>query len=360
VSLGAFRPATSTDGRVPQPVLRLAGLLLLIVAGLRIQSMGVEPWMPTQASVAQVKESLASVSLLKQKELLDRALTWAPLDWQLYDRRALVYMNLPGSMDESDHDFNLALYLEQNSIELPVSIGEVCRRTNFPEALLAWKALLQRAGPRREDLFEYLYAGLTVKAKLEATALAGDDPNLEAISVLSEDSPEFDWLLQNLLESNPSLKGVNPPLLKKLFDRWVKVGNVEQFMNNWPLHPEWRDSGWSAFAKGLAQGGRFKEAVNLVLQLMPVPQVPDFDEPQNLEEAARQYRYNPQDPLTGIRLYFAQVSAGMNDQAMDTLTEVARLPNPPDYVRYLLAKNLANTDQSEAAWRTLEPLLNEG
>lgn len=365
VSLGAFRPASLTDGRVPRIVLRLAGVFLLVVTGFRIQSMNVQPLMPTQASLTKVEESLVpQVPLPEQKKLLDRSIGWAPLDWSLYYHRALVCVQLPGLSEESDADFNRSLYLEQNSVDLPIAVGEACRHSDFQESLLAWRALLQRVGPGpvREGLFQnlYWYPKLDVNDRLAMTTLADGDPNLEAISVMNEYPAEFDWLLQNLLKSNPSLKGVAPAILRKLFDRWVEVGNVEQFMANWPLHPEWHTAGWRAYAKGLAKEERFKEAVATVLQFMPAPQMPSFHaSEETLDEMENQYRDNPQDAFMGIRLYFTQVSSGLNDQAMTTLMEVAKLPNPPAYIRYLLAKNLAVAGQDEAAWKVLNPLLNE-
>ena len=360
VGLGAFRPALATDSRVPRMVLRLAGLLLLVVTGFRIQSMNLQPLMPTGASLVKIEESLGpKTPLSEQKKLLDRALVWAPLDYSLYYRRALVCLQLPDLSDESDADFNRALFLEQNSVELPVAVGEVCRQSDFAESLQAWRALLQRAGPRREEIFQalYWYPNLDVKARLQMTSLAEGDPGLEAISVLNQEPTEFKWLLQNLLESNPSLKGVSPVLMKKLFNRWVEVGSVEQFLAKWPLHPEWQAAGWGAYARGLAQAGRLQEAVATVLQFLPPPLIPDFHASESLEEAQSQYQYNPQDSFMGIRLYFAQMAAGLNDQATSTLEEVAKLPNPPDYIRYLLAKNLAAAGQEEAAWKALEPLL---
>jgi len=360
VSLGAFRPVVTTDARIPPIVLRMAGVILLAVAYLRVQSMSVEPLVPTEASVATVKDSLVpQVSPSKQMELIDRAILWAPLDFKLYYERALVGMNLADSSNESADDFKRALFLEENSIALPIDMGEECRNSNFSESLLAWKALLQRAGPRREEFFKnlYGYSGLPVKAKLEMTTLAEGDPDLEAISVINEDPPEFDWLLQNLLESNPSLKGVSPAAAEQLFDHWVKVGNADQFLADWPLHPEWHVFGWKAYAMGLAQDGRYKEAVTTVLSSLPVPKMAEFREAENVEEAERKYQDNPRDPLVGIHLYFAQMKAGMNDEALTTLIALSRLPHPPAYIRYLLAKNQAAADQDEAAWNALEPLL---
>jgi O-antigen ligase len=361
VSLGAFRPATSASARVPTVVLRLAGLLLLVVAGLRVQSMSLLPLMPTAASVEKVKSALiARVPPLEQKQHVDQALAWAPLDYQLYYQRALACMQIPELADKSDDDFNRALYLEQSSLELPINIGELCRRTDFPEALAAWQSLLQRAGPRRQEMFENLCASTHEdgKARLQLTTLTDGDPNLQTISLLYETRPEFDWLLENLLGSDPSLNGVDPDLMRRLFDHWVDVGDPAQFLDKWPQYPEWQSPGWRAYAKALAQAARFKEAVTTTFQYLPAPRTPTFQDKPNLDDAKLQYQNNPQDPFTGIRLYFAEVGAGLNDQAVATLQEISKLPKPPDYIEYLLAKSLTATGQDEAAWQALQPLVD--
>jgi hypothetical protein len=324
VSLGAFRPASPTDGKLPQITLRLAGLLLLVVAVLRIQSTSVNPLMPTHASLAKVEESLLQGLLLgEQKNLLNKSILWAPLDWSLYDQRALVCMRAHEPLSDSTADFNRALYLEQNSIELPLAIGEACRNTNRPEALLAWREALKRGDYRREEILEnlYMYTGLDVKTRLEMTTLAEGDTNLEAIAVVYQNPPEFDWLRQNLLAANPALEGVSPTLAKKFFDRWMEVGDVEELIKDWPLHPTWKAPGWRAYVRGLAKVGRYKDAVTMGLQLIQASPMPDFPEPQDADEA--------------------------------------KLPKPSTYSQYLLAKSLAAADQNEAAWRTMNPLLNE-
>jgi hypothetical protein len=363
VSLGAFRPALVTDTKVPRIFLHVVGLLLLLVAALRVQSMSVEPFMPTRASVAKVIDSLSpKIALPKQKELLEQSIGWAPLDDKPYYLRALVLMSLPDIPNEKiDDDFNRALFLDQSSIDLPISVGEICRSVDFPESLVAWKALMQRAGPRREELFENLYGrpNLDLKTRMAMTSLTEDDPSLKAIAVTHEVPPEFDLLLQNLLESNPTLHGISPALLEKLFNRWVEIGNGEEFLESWPLHTEWQVPGWRAFARGLAHSGRFKEAASTALKFMPPPIIPDVSTTQDLTVTERQYLDNPKDSFLGIRLYFAQMSAGLDDKARNTLIEVAKLPQPPPYIRYLLAKNLNAAGQDEAAWQAIEPVIDE-
>jgi hypothetical protein len=361
VSLGASRPSDPRDLKLPKILLRVAGLLLLTLALLRVQSISLNPWMPTCGSLDKVKEGLPRTLLgAEQKRILDRALSWAPLDWSLYCQRAttgLLYGDL-----KSEADFNRVLFLDQDSIKAPAYIGSFCEHRDFPEAMRAWRQFLQRqtADYAREEFFEKIdYQNLDEKERYEITTLAGDDPNLQAIVVIAQNSSDFQSHLQKLLDTNPSLQGVSKPCLRKLLDRWVEAGDVDQFINQWPLHPEWQDPGWRAYARALAKTGHEGDAVTTTLRFMPAPNMPQLPASQDLDNAASQFQANPQDPYSGILLYSAQKSKGLNDQALGTLLTIAKLPQPPSYLPYLLAQELLQANQDKAAWQVLEPVLDD-
>jgi hypothetical protein len=361
VSLGASRPFDPRALKPPKILLRLAGLLLLTLALLRVQSVSLNPWMPTQGSVDKVNAGLPRTMLgAEQKLICDRALSWAPLDWSLYCQRAtidLVYGDL-----KSEADFNRVLYLDQDSVKIPAYIGDFCEHRDFPEAMRAWQQLLhrQRAGYKREEFFESIdYQNLDEKERYEITTLAGNDPQLQAIAVVVQNSADFPWYFQKLLDTNPSLQGVSKQCLRRLFDRWGGEDNVDQFIKEWPLHPQWQEPGWRAYARALAKTGHEGDAVTTALHFMPAPNMPNPPAPQDLDDAANQFRANPQDPYSGILLYTAQKSKGLNDQALDTLLTLAKLPQPPPYIPYLLAKDLLQAKQDKAAWQVLEPVLDD-
>ena len=359
VSLGAFRQVAPMDGRLPKIFLRLIGAFLLALAFFRAQSISLTPGMPTRGSLDKVEEALSqNLSLAEKKSILDRSISWAPLNWLLYYQRGLIGLHSPDLTGQSDADFNRALYLAQNSIELPVAIGNECVHYDFPEAMRAWRQLLRKAGDRREEFFENLNdQNLNEKERYEITTLAGDDPQLQAIAVIHQNAPDFEWYLQNLFDTNPTLQGVSKPCLRRLLDRWIQEGDVDKFINEWPLHPEWWSLGWRAYARALAKTGHERDAVTTALHFISEPSIPNFPAQPDLDNAAKQFRANPQDSYRGILLYFAQKSTGLNDQALNTLLAVAKLPQPPSYISYLLVKDLHQANQDQAAWQTLEPLL---
>jgi len=133
------------------------------------------------------------------------------------------------------------------------------------------------------------------------------------------------------------------------------VGDVDQFIKEWPLHPEWQEPGWRAYARALAKTGHERDAVTTALRFMSAPNIPNPPAPQDLDNAANQFQANPQDLYSGILLYSAQKSKGLNDQALATLLALAKLPQRPSYIPYLLAKDLLQADQDKPHGKPWNP-----
>ena len=357
VGLGAFRNPSRRDFKLPGFTMRLVGVLLLVIAGLRLQSVGDQPWMPTRASLLLVQNNFLAKQPDEDKlRLLNQSLNWAPLDWLTYYQRALILMNGEDVNTGGDGDFNRALYLEQNSIDLPFVIGEACRNTDRAEAMIAWKEALRRGKLRREELFKDRFSGLLFG---ELMILADHDPNLEIIAISQLSGTEFDTARQKFLQQNAFLEGIKPARARELFARWQETGDNDELIEQLPLHPEWQAAGWRAYAGALAKAGRYEDAVNSALQHLPAPPSPESVPSVDIDAAQQAHLLQPHDAEVSFELYAAQVAAGQADRALETLKDMAAQPNPPDYVLYLLAQKLVAADQSPAAWQALGPLLRE-
>jgi O-antigen ligase len=359
VGLGAFRPASVAVYQVPRIVLRLAGLVLLAVVVLRIQSMGPQPWMPTRASQAAAESLVAAGrSAPEQKALLDRALGWAPLAWRLYYQRGIV-AEQAGQLSAAADDFRRSFFLDPSSTALPVSVAEVCRQNDMAGALRAWQEALRRSGAKRARLFRNIFdePDMDERTRLQLTTLAGDDPELGMIALLNQAPENFDWLRENYLAANPSLAGVSPALARRFFDLWAEAGDAAKLADEFPEHPEWQVAGWRAHARALARTGLFDAAVRAALADIPPPRLPDA-KPPPLPDALRDYLERPQDSFAATELYLAQAAAGQNDAALKTLQGLAQLPDAPPFAAYLLARDLLDAGQNQAAWNAVAPLLD--
>lgn len=363
VGLGAYRPVLANDLRVSPWILRIAGLALLLLAGLRVQSLSLQPWMPTRGSLARAEEVLRTKPPPeKARQILNQSLGWAPLHWPFYYQRALLDLAaFNGSGDGGSADFNRALFLEQNSIKLAVAVGDVCRNRNRPEAMIAWKETLRRTVGRQKQYFTdlYIHADVDSKLRLDMFALAEGDPDLETIAIIYQNPSEFDWMLHDFLGRHPGLRNISPDLLRQLFDKWGKNGDAAELIRLWPAHPEWQQPGWRGYAHALAQTGRYDDAVKVVLQSLPEPALPHFPPNPDVEKLGHQFQGNPRDAYLGIQLYFAQAGAGDQDAALATLNQLAALSQHPPYVSYLLARTLSALNQNEDAWKALKPLLEQ-
>jgi hypothetical protein len=364
VGLGAWHRRSPRDIRIPPLFFRAAGLLLLVVALLRVQSASVAPWMPTRASLDEVTAQVLGNRLPapEQKGLLQRGLSWAPLDWLLYYERGLATLRDAGPADSANADFDRALFLEPNTLELPFSIALACRQGDLPEAAVAWRELLRRESGRPQE-YEFLGLladrGLDAQARLELTTLAGDDPNLQAIGVISADPATFDYSLHNLLDLNPTLHGVSPDNLRQLLERWAGGGAAGEYLRVWPQHPEWETAGWRAYARALARNGDDRDAVATAFKFLPARPPPPFPAERDLAEAQRQVHDHPGDLYRGVMLYLAQENAGADSDALQTLTGLAQLPGCPAWLSYLLAQKLHGAGRDSEAWNRLEPLVDQ-
>jgi tetratricopeptide (TPR) repeat protein len=359
VGLGAFRPASTPVYRVPRGALRLAGLFLLAVALLRVQSMSAQPWMPTRGSQGEIESLVADEPPAKeQKALLDRAVGWAPLDWKLYYLRGVV-AERTGQFPAAADDFRRSLFLDPSTSTLPLSMADVCRLNDLPGALRAWReALRRRSGAARAQVYQGIFNGpdLDERIRLQLATLAGDDPELGMIAVVNQYPADFDWSRENFLAADPSLAGVSPALARQFFDYWAAAGDAAKLADEWPDHPEWQAAGWRAHARALARIGLFDAAVRAALGEIPPPRLPDT-KPMALQDAQQAALLQPQDAVAGIQLYLAQSAAGQSDAALKTLQSVDQLPDAPPYVAYLLARDLLAAGQNQAAWNAVQSLL---
>ena len=358
VGLG-IRSAQLRGGFVPPALLfRVVGAVFLVLAALRCQSASLDPWMPTRASGEAVQLALRQhLAPPAQQALLDRMIAWAPLEWSPYYHRGLLELQA-SDLKAAEADFDRTLYLEQSTTEVPGAIGAACQTLDPPEALTAWQELVQRAGDRRDNIYWVLFVSVRdPKQRLQISAFAGDDPDLQAIAVIWQSPPNYDWMRRNFLQADPTLEGVTAARARQFFDRWSEVGDGNDLVTEWPRHPEWRGPGWRAYVRALARAGDYDHAVQTTLQQLSAPAEPPLPPHETLDEAAQDFRNNPADPYRGLMLYRLQQAAGQPDAALQTLQQAGTAPSPPEALRYLLAQALLRNGQAQAAWQAVAPLL---
>ena len=94
-------------------------------------------------------------------DLTNKALEWAPFDWQLYFYRALAEVAIHQPSNAID-DFRRARFLEPNSYEIPLAEGKAWLSSQPILAVTAWREALRKAGPQRSEV----YASMLTSASL--------------------------------------------------------------------------------------------------------------------------------------------------------------------------------------------------
>jgi hypothetical protein len=166
------RPLDLKVSRMTPVVFRLLGLLFLICGVTWLAATRYELLLPGGIGTENAKRSAIRANrgqnFVETVALTDRALAWAPLDWQLYFLRAQGKIGRKWRSDAVD-DFRRARYLEPNAVDLPFQEGIVWMPTRPILAVTAWREALRRAGPQRAEL----YAAMLRKAKDYPTVIRG-------------------------------------------------------------------------------------------------------------------------------------------------------------------------------------------
>src|SRR6202011_4729486 len=92
-----------------------------------------------------------------------RALTWAPLDWQLYFQRGLAEVAARHPAQALDV-FRPANFLEPNAYEVPLAEGNLWLSSHPLQAVTAWREALRRATPEQRG---EVYASMLSNASMQ-------------------------------------------------------------------------------------------------------------------------------------------------------------------------------------------------
>jgi hypothetical protein len=284
--------------------------------------------------------------------LTTRAIEWAPLDWELYFRRALAEVAMKKPADALS-DFRRARFLEPVAYELPRDEGLAWLATQPALAATAWREALRKAGRSRADLFAIMLTAATqrnarVNAILEEFGLREADLALTYLGRLK--GPAFRDGVKKLLAKNPNLEMLSEPQKLALFDLWSERGDLDDLANVIQAHPEWLRFAWLGMARYNASKGDFRSSCDLTQRFGEPVAMPRIAGGASLQELQNRYASNPDNLTTGYALYHAQMEAGRFDDALNTARHFSERASSPAYFRYLEAQAWAAKQNWERAW----------
>jgi O-antigen ligase len=355
--LSLHRPLCLPVSRWAAGIFRLIGLVLLIAGG--TWSLGARyDWLVPGAIGADHAKQQAIVAnrgrnFSETISLATRALTWAPLDWQLYFLRALGEVQAKQPVSAALDDFRRARFLEPNAYEVPLEEGNVWSKLNPPLALTAWREALHRAGPRREGLYSNLLSQNVRDAALNRALeqFSNGDPALTVAFLDGAYAERFEAALDRLLALDPNLQKLTREQMKTLFLRWPERGDLSRLARAVEAHPAWASYAWEGLVKFHIGKKDFRSAFELARKFGDKPALPQDRDELSIEELRKEYFASPNNFSTGYAFYRGQMRLGKFDDALVTARHFTDRSDAPLYFRFLEAEAWAAEEDWERAWK---------
>jgi O-antigen ligase len=357
LGLALRRPLNLHLSRVTPVVFRLLGLLFLGCGITWLAATRYELLLPGGIGVENAKQSALRANrgqnFVETVALTDRALGWAPLDWQLYFLRALGKIGRKWPADAVD-DFRRARYLEPNSVDLPFQEGTVWAPTRPIIAVTAWREALRRAGPRRAGVYAaMLRTAKDYPAVIRALErLSTGQSDLLLVFLENAEGEVFNDGIQRFVAADPDLKTLSPEQREKLFSLWADRGNLETLEQIVAKRPEWRPLAWEGMAKLYSSRNDFRAACELAQKFETPPALPQVSAAASLEQLQKNFYASPNDYSAGFALYQEQARQGKIDDALGTVRHFTALEGRPSYFFFLEAQAWAAKENWERSWKS--------
>jgi O-antigen ligase len=354
--MAVHRPLRLNPSRSVKIFFRLIGALLLLIGLSWTIAARTKLLIPGGVGVTSAKRLSATAyqahDFPETIALTTRALQWAPLDWELYFRRALgeVAKNQPA---DALADFRRARFLEPVAYELPRDEGTAWLSSQPMLAATAWRDALRKAGAKRGEVFASMLTAATMRNPAVNQILEDfglNDPDL-ALSYLGRLSgPAFQHGVDGLLIKDPKLEMFAEPQKLAFFDAWSQRGDLDQLARNIAAHPQWLAYAWLGMAKYNAGKRDFRAAYDLTQRFGDAVALPRSSGGTSLKELQDRYIANPDNISAGYALYQAQKEERRFDDALNTARHFSGRSSSPPYFHFLEAQGWAAKQNWERAW----------
>jgi O-antigen ligase len=356
--LAQLRPIARPPSRWPPILFRLTSLLLLAAGLTWFVAWRDQLLLPGYVGVENAKNAAAFANrgdrFAEALVLDNRALDWAPLDWQLYFSRGIARIGARQPAASALADFRRARFLEPSAWELPFDEGKVWLGLQPGLALSAWREALRRSS-NPSAIYSQMFA---LAAQLDHRALPGlgnfatGDPRLTITYLENIPADKFAPALQQLLARDPDLKEFDTVEKKRLFALWSRHEPLDGLVRATTAHPDWLEFAWPGVARWQAGRGEYREAWRLVRQYSAPPPMPVSSGAGSLPELERKFIADPRDYANGYALYRAQLATGKSDDALSTIRHFTAQPDAPAYFSYLEAEGWAMQQNWQRAWQS--------
>jgi len=354
--LSAHRPLSLKKSQWTPMLFRFVGLVLLAAGLSLVVAARGGKFLPGSVGVASAKQ-LSAVAETERNfsetvALTTNALRWAPLDWELYLKRAIAEVELKQTKNAVD-DFRRARFLEPIAYEVPLAEANAWLSYDSALAVAAWREALRRAGPLRPQVYASMLSDTSLRNPevspfLEAVGLSQHDLALPYLSRIS--GARFNGALAQLLKNDPDLHSFGETEKLALFAFWSERGDPEEISRAVEEHPDWLRYAWLGIAKYKASKNDFRAAYELTQRYGEPVALPRVATNFSLQESEKRFRAAPDYYPIGYELYRAQMQNGRIDDALLTARHFSERPNSPNYFHFLEAQCWAAKQNWERAW----------
>jgi tetratricopeptide (TPR) repeat protein len=356
LGLALHRPLSLKSNRWVPILFRIVGLGLLVAGPSLVVSARGQKLLPGSVGVSSAKQ--LSVAADREHDfsetiaLTTRALRWAPLDWQLYLRRAIAEVELRQTTNAVD-DFRRAHFLEPTAYEIPLAEGNAWLPYHPSLTVTAWRDALRRAGPLRPEVYASMLGDASLRSPeishfLEVVSLEEHDLALPYLSHVSDAS--FNRVLAQLFKTDPNLQSFSETEKLALFALWAERGDPEDVSRTVQQHPDWLRYAWAGMAKYKAGKKDFRGAYELTERYGEPVALPRVATNFSLQDLEKRFHAVPNNYGVGYELYRAQMQNGRLDDALLTVRHFSERSNSPAYFHFLEAKCWAEKQDWERAW----------
>jgi len=354
--LSAYRPLSLKKSRLTAILFRLVGLMLLAAGLSLVVAARSEKLLPGSVGVASAKQLSAIAETQRNFSetvaLTTDALRWAPLDWELYLKRAIAEVELKQTKNGVD-DFRRARFLEPVAYAVPLAEGNAWLPYDPALAVAAWHEALRRAGPLRPQVYASMLSDASLRSPevspvLEAIGLSEHDLALPYLNRIS--GARFNSALAQLLRNDPDLHSFSETEKLALFAFWSQRGDPEEISRAVEQHPDWLRYAWFGVAKYQASKNDFRAAYELTQRYGEPVALPRVTTNFSLQDSEKRFQASPDYYPIGYELYRAQMQNSRIDDALLTARHFSDRPNSPNYFHFLEAQCWAAKQNWERAW----------
>lgn len=358
LGLALHRPTPFKTSRLVPYFFRLIGLVLLLAGFVWAWAVRDTKLFPGSVGVTNAKK-LASIATRGRNfsetiSVTSRALTWAPLDWQLYFQRGLgeVAARQPGKALD---DFRRANFLEPNAYEVPLAEGNMWLSSHPLQAVTAWREALRRAAPeQRGDVYASMLSNASMLKNAEVIRVLEEvglnQPDLALVFLGRVSGAPFSHGVGELLKRDPNLKMLNEEEKLAFFSLWSERGDLDRLAQAVEQHPDWLRFAWLGMATYHAKQNDFHAAYELTQRYGEAVALPRLAGNSSLEELTKRYYASPDNYAVGYALYREQKQRGLIDDALMTTRHFSERPGSPAYFHFLEAQCWAAKENWERAW----------